>query len=165
MPRFARSIVAASCSFLAVSVMHAERGGADWMTVGNDVQRSYWLRFDGKISEQTLRKPGFEMVWKMKLKNTARQQQALTPPALALRSRPRGRSPGPTPGGRGANRPRPVRGRRRRGRGRELRQGEVCVSLPGPRHRDDHDQQHHLHTEAALGTGGERCHGLANNRP
>lgn len=82
MPRFARSIVAASCSFLAVSVLHAQRGGADWMTVGNDVQRSYWLRFDGKISEQTLRKPGFEMVWKMKLKNTPRQGQSLTPPAL-----------------------------------------------------------------------------------
>jgi hypothetical protein len=52
------------------------------MTVGNDVQRSFWLRFDGKISEQTLRKPGFDLQWKMKLKNTPRQGQALTPPAL-----------------------------------------------------------------------------------
>jgi hypothetical protein len=52
------------------------------MTVGNDVQRSFWLRFDGKISEQTLRKPGFDLQWKMKLKNTPRQGQSLTPPAL-----------------------------------------------------------------------------------
>lgn len=82
MPRFARPIVSASCAFLAMSVLHAQRGGSDWMTVGNDVQRSYWLRGDGKISEQTMRKSGFDVQWKMKLKNTARQQQALTPPAL-----------------------------------------------------------------------------------
>jgi outer membrane protein assembly factor BamB len=66
----------------SAGVLPAQRGGNDWMTVGNDVQRSYWLRFDAKISEQTMRKPGFEMVWKMKLKNTARGQQSLTPPAL-----------------------------------------------------------------------------------
>ncbi|MBI2690066.1 MAG: PQQ-like beta-propeller repeat protein [Acidobacteria bacterium] len=70
------------CAVLAVSVAHAQRGGNDWMTIGNDAQRSYWLRGDAKISQQTMRKPGFEMVWKMKLKNTARQQQSLTPPAL-----------------------------------------------------------------------------------
>jgi hypothetical protein len=82
MPRFARPIVSASCAFLAMTVVHAQRGGNDWMTIGNDVQRSFWLRFDGKISEQTMRKTGFEMLWKMKLKNTVRQQQSLTPPAL-----------------------------------------------------------------------------------
>ena len=82
MPRFPRPFVSASCAFLAMSVVHAQRGGSDWMTAGNDAQRSYWLRGDGKISEQTMRKPGFEMVWKMKLKNTTRHQQSLTPPAL-----------------------------------------------------------------------------------
>ncbi|MFN0103907.1 MAG: hypothetical protein ACKV2U_17715 [Bryobacteraceae bacterium] len=79
MPRFTRRFVPA---LFAIGLLHAQRGGGDWMTIGNDVQRSYWLRSDGKISEQTIRKPGFEMVWKMKLKNTVRQQQSLTPPAL-----------------------------------------------------------------------------------
>lgn len=78
MPRFRFAI----CALITLAVASAQRGGNDWMTVGNDVQRSYWLRFDGKISEQTLRKPGFELQWKMKPKNTVRQQQALTPPAL-----------------------------------------------------------------------------------
>jgi len=82
MPGFSRPFVTATCALLTLTVSHAQRGGSDWMTVGNDVQRSYWLRFDGKISEQTMRKPGFEMVWKMKLKNTTRQSQALTAPAL-----------------------------------------------------------------------------------
>jgi hypothetical protein len=82
MPRFARPLITASCAFLAISVVHAQRGGNDWMTVGNDAQRSFWLRFDAKISEQTMRKSGFEMLWKMKMKNVTRQQQSLTPPAL-----------------------------------------------------------------------------------
>lgn len=81
-PSFARRLRPAGCLILAGSMLLAQRGGADWMTVGNDVQRSYWLRSDAKISEQTLRKPGFEMVWKMKMKNTVRQQQSITPPAL-----------------------------------------------------------------------------------
>ena len=82
MPRFQRPFLMASCALLSISLLQAQRGGNDWMTIGNDVQRSYWLRYDGKISEQTMRKPGFELVWKMKLKNTARQQHSLTPPAL-----------------------------------------------------------------------------------
>jgi hypothetical protein len=80
--QISRASRAVACSLLSLSLLQAQRGGNDWMTVGNDVQRSYWLRFDGKISEQTMRKPGFELVWKTKLKNTTRQQQALTPPAL-----------------------------------------------------------------------------------
>ena len=82
MSRFPHSFKVAACALLSVSLIQAQRGGTDWMTVGNDVQRSYWLRSDGKISEQTMRKPGFEMVWKTKLKNTTRQQQSLTAPAL-----------------------------------------------------------------------------------
>ncbi len=77
-----RPLLRTGCALLALTVAHAQRGGNDWMTIGNDVQRSYWLRFDGKISEQTMRKPGFMQVWKMKMNNTSRQQQALTSPAL-----------------------------------------------------------------------------------
>ena len=55
---FPRPFRIAICATLALGVSLAQRGSNDWMTVGNDVQRSYWLRFDGKISEQTMRKPG-----------------------------------------------------------------------------------------------------------
>ena len=61
--------------------LYAQRGG-DWMTVGNDAQRSFWVRRDSKISPETMRKPGFELVWKMKLKNEARQLASVTPPVL-----------------------------------------------------------------------------------
>jgi len=58
------------------------RGGGDWMTIGNDAQRSHWVRGDAKISPQTMQKPGFEMVWKVKMNMQARQMNSLTPPAL-----------------------------------------------------------------------------------
>ena len=52
------------------------------MTIGNDAQRSSWVRSDPKISIESLAKPGFQVVWKVKLKNEARQLSSLTPPAL-----------------------------------------------------------------------------------
>lgn len=52
------------------------------MTTAYDPQRSSWVRSDGKISPETMRKPGFEMVWKVKLNNAARQLNNTTPPAL-----------------------------------------------------------------------------------
>ncbi|MBK5291056.1 MAG: hypothetical protein JJE04_05080, partial [Acidobacteriia bacterium] len=82
MPRFARAVAAAGYAILSVSAMHAQRGGGDWMTIGNDPQRSHWVRSDGKISPVAMQKPGFEMVWKFKLKNEARQMNSLTPPVL-----------------------------------------------------------------------------------
>ncbi|MGH9672714.1 MAG: hypothetical protein ACRD44_05985, partial [Bryobacteraceae bacterium] len=58
------------------------RGGADWTTAGNDAQRSSWVRSDAKISRESMQKPGFEFIWKLKLNNTARQSNAITAPAL-----------------------------------------------------------------------------------
>lgn len=52
------------------------------MTSANDAQRSSWVRSDGKISRESLEKPGFELVWKLKFDNAARQLNTLTPPAL-----------------------------------------------------------------------------------
>jgi outer membrane protein assembly factor BamB len=60
----------------------AQRGTGDWMTTAYDPQRSSWVRSDGKISPETMSKPGFEMVWKVKLNNAARQLNNTTPPAL-----------------------------------------------------------------------------------
>lgn len=82
MLNMSRPTVTAGCALLAVSVLHAQRGGADWMTIGNDAQRSYWMRGDGKISVESLKKPGFEVVWKFKIKNDARALSSITPPTL-----------------------------------------------------------------------------------
>lgn len=43
------------------------RGGSDWSTAGNDAQRSSWVRTDPKISAANMQKPGFQLMWKMKL--------------------------------------------------------------------------------------------------
>jgi len=82
MRMFVRStFVVAIALATTLNTLYAQRG-ADWTTVGNDAQRSSWVRRDAKISPETMRKPGFELVWKVKLKNEARQLASLTPPAL-----------------------------------------------------------------------------------
>jgi outer membrane protein assembly factor BamB len=43
------------------------RGGVDWTTTGNDAQRSNWVKADPKISIESMRKPGFQLLWKVKL--------------------------------------------------------------------------------------------------
>jgi outer membrane protein assembly factor BamB len=59
--------------------------GVDWMTSNGDAQRSAWVRADAKISKESLqdpkRKPGFQLLWKLKLNNKPRQLNSLTPPA------------------------------------------------------------------------------------
>jgi hypothetical protein len=52
------------------------------MTTAFDAQRSSWVRSDGKISTQSLQKPGFELAWKKKLDNQPRGLNMITPPAL-----------------------------------------------------------------------------------
>ena len=56
--------------------------GTDWTTAGFDAQRSSWVRCDPKISTESVKGPGFKMVWKHKLDNSPRHLNALTPPAL-----------------------------------------------------------------------------------
>ena len=77
-----RAAAAAMFALVAVGIVQAQRGGGDWMTIGNDVQRSFWLRSDGKISVDSMSKPGFKLYWKVKLNNVARQMNSITPPAL-----------------------------------------------------------------------------------
>lgn len=60
----------------ASSPVYAQRGVGDWTTSGFDAQRSFWVRGDAKIYLDTMRKPGFELVWKLDLKDS------LTPPVL-----------------------------------------------------------------------------------
>ena len=80
--RFAAVVIV--CLICAISAK-AQRGGADWMTNNGDAQRSSWVRSDAKISKDTMSKPGFEFLWKLKLKNEARQLNALTPPSTLER--------------------------------------------------------------------------------
>ena len=77
----AAKVASAAVLLLAATQAHAQRGG-DWTTIGNDAQRSNWLRGDARISPEVLSKPGFELLWKVKLNNVARQMNAVTPPAL-----------------------------------------------------------------------------------
>ena len=81
MRRFTRATAPILCCILIQTQAFAQRG-ADWMTVGNDAQRSNWQRTDGKINVTSMSKPGFEVVWKLKPKNQARNLNNLQPPSL-----------------------------------------------------------------------------------
>ena len=69
------------CWFVSVGVAWGQRG-VDWTTIGNDAQRSSWIRSDAKISVESVHQPDFRLAWKIKLNNEPRQLNALTPPAL-----------------------------------------------------------------------------------
>lgn len=80
--RFASATAPFVCALMLTSPIHAQRGGADWMTVGGDAQRSGWVRSDGKISPASMAKPGFDVVWTLKPENTARQLNSVFPPSM-----------------------------------------------------------------------------------
>ncbi|HKE04069.1 MAG TPA: hypothetical protein VKE91_08415 [Blastocatellia bacterium] len=68
----------------------AQRPGGDWMTSNGDAQRSSWVRRDVKISKDSMRqkpgqKPGFQFLWKLKVKNEPKQLNSLTPPSTLER--------------------------------------------------------------------------------
>ena len=72
------------CTFLWLTAAHAQfgRGGPEWVTSGGDAQRSNWVRMDAKISRDSMQKPGFQYLWKVKLNNEPRQLNGLSTPAL-----------------------------------------------------------------------------------
>ncbi|HKQ73439.1 MAG TPA: hypothetical protein VJ810_06920 [Blastocatellia bacterium] len=72
----------AAIAFVCIAfAVVANAQGRDWMTTNGDAQRSAWIRSDAKISIDSLQKPGFQFLWKMKMKNPPRQLNSLTPPA------------------------------------------------------------------------------------
>jgi len=74
-----RVTIACVSSFLMMGVAHAQFGrGSGWATTGGDAQRSSWVRTDAKISRDSLQKPGFQSLWKLKLNNQAMQLNSLT---------------------------------------------------------------------------------------
>ena len=70
------------CALLIIATAHAQRGTGDWSTAAYDAQRSSWVRGDGKISYNTMSKPGFGLVWKLKFNNNPRGANSVTPPSL-----------------------------------------------------------------------------------
>src|SRR5580704_9946832 len=57
-----------ACVFVWAGMARAQGGrGSDWMTAGGDAQRSSSIRTDPKISVNRIQKPGFQVVWKIKL--------------------------------------------------------------------------------------------------
>jgi len=70
------------CFLTGTAYAQLGRGGGDFSTVGGDAHRSSWVTTDAKISPTALTKPGFELVWKVKFNNEARQLNALTPASL-----------------------------------------------------------------------------------
>lgn len=78
MKRRRAAVRALLCLLVAVSIAEAQRASNDWMTDGSDVQRSSWLRGDGKISVARMARGEFALVWKMKMGERAR----LLPPSL-----------------------------------------------------------------------------------
>src|SRR4051812_41692311 len=71
----------------ALTTAHAQFGGGagDFATSGSDAHRSSWIRSDAKISPTALQKPGFQLLWKVKLENDARRPASLSPAALLTR--------------------------------------------------------------------------------
>lgn len=68
-----------------VSGIVAFAQGQDWMTAGADAQRSSWVRYDAKISKETVKSPEFQFLWKLKVDNQPNQMNALMPPATLER--------------------------------------------------------------------------------
>jgi len=63
----------------AALVAHAQFGrGGGWTTGGADAQRDFWVRADPKISRESMQKPGFQLLWKVKLNNQPMQMNSLT---------------------------------------------------------------------------------------
>ncbi|MGH9146453.1 MAG: PQQ-binding-like beta-propeller repeat protein [Vicinamibacterales bacterium] len=87
MRRVGRVIVlAAALTPVAAGVLDAQgRGGQNWNTFNADAQRTGWLRTETRISAATLQKPssgGFQLLWKVKPENEARQFNTLTQPLI-----------------------------------------------------------------------------------
>jgi len=71
-------------ALVVVSAAHAQfgRGGAEWTTSAGDAQRSSWIRTDPKISKDSVQKPGFQFLWKVKFNNDPRELNSLTSASL-----------------------------------------------------------------------------------
>ncbi len=81
MRRFFRAATPAGVVLIGAGLVCTLGRGGDWSTGGNDAQRSSWVRSDPKISLATVEKPGFQMIWKVKL-GEGRTESPLTDATL-----------------------------------------------------------------------------------
>jgi hypothetical protein len=75
-------VIASICCVLTSVVMTNAQERSEWVTNNGDAQRSSWIGSDPKISRESMQKPGFQLLWKLKLDNNPRYLNSLTPPAL-----------------------------------------------------------------------------------
>ncbi|HTS26296.1 MAG TPA: hypothetical protein VMH81_10515 [Bryobacteraceae bacterium] len=79
MRRLSPVILSFSYACFCAGLAQAQFGrGAGWTTAGGDAQRSFWVKTDAKISRESLQKPGFQLLWKVKLNNQPTQLNSLT---------------------------------------------------------------------------------------
>ncbi len=73
-------IAIATVSLLAIAGVASAQfgGGPAWNVAGGDAQRTSWVRTDAKISAESMKKPGFAFLWKVKIENNARGDYALS---------------------------------------------------------------------------------------
>lgn len=76
-----RFLTAFTICFVCSLTAFAQRAGLDWMTDNADAQRSAWIRNDQKINKDSLAKPGFQFLWKYKVKNLPKGLNNLQAPA------------------------------------------------------------------------------------
>ena len=77
-----RASAAAAMVCLGVVAGTPAARAQDWTTGGYDAQRSSWVRAEGKISAASLQKPGFQLLWKLKLDDESTAARTVTPPVL-----------------------------------------------------------------------------------
>jgi len=86
MRRRDRRLTIAALVTAAGAVMYAQgRGGQNWNTFSADAQRTGWLRSETRISAAGMQQPnagGFQLLWKVKPDNDARQLATLTQPVI-----------------------------------------------------------------------------------
>jgi hypothetical protein len=75
-------IAAAVAIAVAASVRAQVRGNQEWTTTGYDAQRTAWLKTDARLTKAAVRKGAFQLLWKAKFGNDARQLDSLTEPIL-----------------------------------------------------------------------------------
>ena len=70
--RVRRSSLVVLISALTSAAVGAQvgRGTTEWLTAHADAQRTSWIRMDPAISVETMSKPGFELQWKQKAKES-----------------------------------------------------------------------------------------------
>lgn len=76
-----------ACALFWIATSHAQlpnlgRGGQDWSTSSADAQRTSWIKTDYAISPESMAKPGFKFLWKLKLNNQPNGLNSLSQPVM-----------------------------------------------------------------------------------